>query len=80
MHWLKWFISASVPVTDTGFMGLALLFLSNFSQVFWEKNPVIKLVMCLRLAGFWQIQISRKVFNLRSSNFTHGFFRVSAFM
>ena len=29
---------------------------------------------------FWQIWFSHKVFNLRSSNFTHGFFRVSAFM
>ena len=29
---------------------------------------------------FLQIRFSHKVFNLRSSNFTHGFFRVSAFM
>ena len=26
---------------------------------------------------FWQIRFSRKVFNLRSSNFTNAFFRVS---
>ena len=59
-----------------------------FSRVFRRKSPVIKIGLSGRTARSWltfwltflQIEFFRKVFNLCASNFTHGFFRVSAFM
>ena len=59
-----------------------------FSRVFRRKNPDIIKGLSGRAARSWltfwlpflQIAFSRKVFNLRASNSTHGFFRVSAFI
>ena len=67
---------------------------ADFSWVFRRKHLVIEIGLSGRVPGgraggtylvniwltFWQIQFSHKAFNLRASNFTHGFFRVSDFM
>ena len=59
-----------------------------FSRIFRRKNPAIKIGLSGQAAHSWltfwltflQIRFSRKEINLRASNFTHGFLRVSAFI
>ena len=59
-----------------------------FLAGFFEENLVTKIGLPGRAARSWltfwttflQILFSRNVFNFCASNFTYGFFRVSAFM